>query len=191
MIMKKTELWTFTIVAQFALILACASANSENSDISDVKIPSQTVSDQKANSVNQKTKSGTKDVQILCSELRNIKKIPYEAGEVTDDLIYDGLIAKGKDAIPCLVEKITDITVIEDPRIGDPHIHGFTVGDAAVFILCDITGISPEQFLPGEIVKKRWKDQGIYLYFEYVERSKNRLQIQRWWQKRTEQDFKK
>jgi hypothetical protein len=186
MLMNKLPFSAFLIVFQLTFVWSCAPANSANKVNKAVAPSSPAGSNEQRvfeTADNQKTNSATKSAQALCGELRNLKRIPYETGAAADDPVYDGLMAKGKEAIPCLVDKITEITVIDDPRVGDPHVHGFTTGDAAVFLLVDITGISPEEFLPSEIVEKRWKDEGIYSYFAYVEKPKHRLQIQSWWRK--------
>src|SRR5687767_14360432 len=46
------------------------------------------------------------NVESLCNRLHEIKKIPERDPNDTDP-IYEALIAKGKEAMPCLVEKIT------------------------------------------------------------------------------------
>jgi len=127
----------------------------------------------------------------LCKRLRELKKIPYEENKVAGDPIYDGLMSQGRKAIPCLIEKVTDPRVIEDPREGDPHIHGFTVGDAAVFLLMNITGVDehPEAMLPPEFAKQ-WTSQGIYSYFAYVEKPHNRLALQNWWRNWAKKNLK-
>lgn len=66
-----------------------------------------------------------------------------------------------------------------DPREA-PHIHEFRVGDAAVFMLHRITNEPLEEILPDD-VKKQWETRGIYAYFTYVEKRKNREKIQLWW----------
>jgi hypothetical protein len=124
----------------------------------------------------------TDEPQLLCDKLQGLKKIPYDSAEKGGDPVYDELLSNGSKVIPCLVEKITDTTVIADPREGDPHIHGFTVGDAAVFTLLIITKQDkhPEKMLPQEAAKN-WKTEGIYAYFDFVSESKNRATIQLWW----------
>jgi hypothetical protein len=117
-------------------------------------------------------------VQLFCNRLSEIKIIPNK--EVTaDDDVYDGLIKSGDVAIPCLIEKITDTSKMLDPREA-PHIQDFRVGDAAVFMLNRITNEPLENILPNEYAK-RWKSEGVYAYFSYVERSDNRKNIQEWW----------
>jgi hypothetical protein len=127
----------------------------------------------------------------LCRRLGELKKIPYEENKAADDPIYDGLMIQGTNAVPCLIEKVTDAHVIEDPREGDPHIQGFTVGDAAVFMLMIITGVDehPEAMLPPEFAKQ-WDDRGIYSYFAYVEKPQNRRSLQFWWRNWAKKNLK-
>jgi len=118
---------------------------------------------------------------LLCERLAELKEIPYYPGEVSEDPIYNGLMKAGDKAIPCLIEKITDTTRIDDPRIA-PHIQDFTVGDAAVWLLLYVTKMEwqPETMFPPEYAK-RWKTEGVYAYFAYVEKPANRKRIQMWW----------
>lgn len=122
----------------------------------------------------------------LCYRLAQLKKIPYDTRKPAGDPVYDELIAAGKGAIPCLIDKITDTTLIPDPREGDPHVAEFRVGDAAVFILMIITGVDshPEQMLPRKYANL-WEEEGIYAYFYYVEKASNRRQLQAWWRTRS------
>jgi hypothetical protein len=118
----------------------------------------------------------------LCYRLAQLKNIPYDSSKPAGDPVYDELIAAGKQAIPCLIDKITDTSIIPDPREGDPVITDFRVGDAAVFMLMIITGVEahPEKMLPPRYAKL-WKEEGIYSYFSYVEKPSNRRQLQVWW----------
>ena len=125
----------------------------------------------------------------LCKRLGELKKIPYEKNEVADDPVFDGLMKQGQRAIPCLIDRVIDTHVIEDPRDGDPHIHGFTVGDAAVFMLLNITDVQPEAMLPPEFAQ-HWNDQGIYSYFAYVEKRQNRKVLQNWWRNWAKKNLK-
>lgn len=126
------------------------------------------------------------NVESLCNRLQEIKKIPYRDPNDTDP-IYEELIFKGKEAMPCLIEKITDETPMPDPREA-PSWSNYKVGDTAVFILvrlADEAKITTEneifvQMLPAKY-KKEWKTNGVYAYFNYVSESKNRDELQRWW----------
>lgn len=128
------------------------------------------------------------DVNSLCSRLNELKRMPYK-DKVAGDPIYDGLKEKGREAIPCLVEKITDVTLMDDPREA-PHIHDFRVGDAAVFMLHRITEEPIEKILPDD-VREQWETRGIYAYFTYVEKRRNREKIQLWWKDWMKENIKK
>jgi hypothetical protein len=122
----------------------------------------------------------------LCSKLAEIKTIPTFNPTPTDP-IYEALMAKGKDAIPCLVEKISDVRRMLDPRYSVPTWRNFAVGDAAVFILVRILRRDDDErekllieMLPPKS-RNEWEDNGIYAYFNYVSEPKNRKQLQQWW----------
>ena len=53
----------------------------------------------------------------------------------------------------------------------------FRVGDAAFFVLLDITKVPFEQMLPAE-VKSELEDDGVYAYFEYIKKDENRKSLQ-------------
>jgi len=121
------------------------------------------------------------DAATLCSKLDTLKIIPYDPDRITGDPIYDGLAQEGRNAIPCLIAKITDATPMAYPLESPPKTD-FTVGDAAVFILLKITG---EEWQPETMFSpkyaKRWKSDGVYAYFGYVEEPANRARLQGWW----------
>lgn len=131
------------------------------------------------------------DAETLCKKLKEIKKIPYDPRKITGDPIYDGLISQGKKAIPCLINKITDTTLIADPRSA-PQVLDFRVGDAAVFILLIITeqNWQPEKMLSSDYAKK-WESDGVYAYFAYVEDISNRKKLQQWWSKWAKENLSK
>lgn len=68
-----------------------------------------------------------------------------------------------------------------DPRTA-PKIQDFRVGDAAIWILLHITkeGWQPDTMLSPKYAEL-WKTEGVYAYFEYVEKPENRKKIQIWW----------
>jgi hypothetical protein len=123
----------------------------------------------------------------LCNRLAAIETIPTFDPTITDP-IYECLIAKGDDAIPCLVEKISDKTLTSDPRYSVPHWQYYAVGDTAVFILIDILrrdDVEREKLLIEMLpprYKNEWKTNGIYAYFNYVSEPKNRKELRRWWE---------
>jgi hypothetical protein len=124
------------------------------------------------------------DVNSLCNKLSELKRMPHK-DPVADDYVYDGLMKKGKEAIPCLVDKITDRTKMDDPREA-PHILDFTIGDTAVFMLHRITKEPLQSILPNEYAK-HWETEGVYAYFAYVEKPQHRKTIQQWWKAKLKQ----
>jgi hypothetical protein len=117
--------------------------------------------------------------EILCQRLPEMKTMPFK-GEPIEDEVYNGLISLKDAAIPCLIGKITDSTRMNDPRQA-PVYRDFRVGDAAFFLLLDITKVPFEQMLPAE-VKSELEDQGVYAYFEYIKKDENRKSLQASWQ---------
>ncbi|MGB7210004.1 MAG: hypothetical protein WBD27_15195 [Pyrinomonadaceae bacterium] len=123
----------------------------------------------------------------LCNRLISIDTLPTRDPTITDP-IYESLIAKGEDAIPCLVERITDNTPVPDPRYSVPHWQHYAIGDTAVFILLDILSKGDDdewerrllESLPQKY-RDEWETNGIYAYFNYVSEPKNRKELQRWW----------
>ena len=124
----------------------------------------------------------------LCDRLISIDTLPTRDPTITDP-IYESLIAKGDDAIPCLVEKISDTTATPDPRYSVPHWQHYKVGDTAVFTLLDIVSRDDSEWETLMIQSlspmraAEWKTNGIYAYFNYVSEAKNRKQLQAWWKK--------
>jgi hypothetical protein len=117
--------------------------------------------------------------EILCQRLPEMKTMPFK-GEPIEDEVYNGLAALNDAAIPCLIGKITDTTRMNDPRQA-PVYRDFRVGDAAFFVLLDITKVPFEQMLPAE-VKSELEDEGVYAYFEYIKKDENRTSLQARWQ---------
>lgn len=117
--------------------------------------------------------------ESLCQRLPEMKTMPFK-GEPVDDEVYNGLTALKDAALPCLIKKITDSTKMSDPRQA-PVYRDFRVGDAAFFVLLDITKVPFEQMLPAE-VGSEMKDEGVYAYFEYIKKDENRKSLQAKWQ---------
>lgn len=129
------------------------------------------------------------DVAELCKKLPEMKIMPYRKDKVIGDIVYDGLLASGTRAVPCLVDQITNQAKMNDPREA-PHILDFTVGDAAVFMVHRITDVPLISVLP-ERFAKDWQSRGVYTYFTYVETPNNRKQIQLWWKDWIKSNIKK
>jgi len=158
-------------------LFGCGIANSERSNLMIANTTHPTP--QPIETLN--TTFRDENVESLCNRLSEIKKLPYRDPNDTDP-IYEALIAKGKEAMPCLIEKITDETPMTDPREAPPWRY-YKVGDTAVFILARISKDEEEilkKMLPIKY-RKEWETNGVYAYFNYVSESKNRDELQRWW----------
>lgn len=169
----------------FTLLLACNSVSSADSHTQFAATPTEVSPSAEP--------SPTVDPELLkaqpaelCDRLAEIKKLPYRDPSDTD-AIYEALIAKGEQAYPCLVERITDSKKMPDPREAPVWQH-YAVGDTAVFILVrSVSGDndSLEEKLLLEMLPKKyreeWKTNGVYAYFNYVSEHKNRKELQRWW----------
>jgi len=157
-------------------LFGCGTANSERSNLVTASTPHPTP--QQTETVN--TTFRDENVESLCNRLHEVKKIPYKDPNDTDP-IYEALIAKGKEAMPCLIEKITDQTLMQDPRGAQPWEY-YKVGDTSVFILAHIAKEDKiiQKMLPVKY-RKEWETNGVYAYFNYVSESKNRDELQRWW----------
>lgn len=172
---KFVKIWVFFLLLMW--LFGCNLANSERSSVvttnANLPIPEPTEI--------FSTKFRDESVGSLCKRLHEIKKLPYRDPNDTDP-IYEALIARGKQAMPCLIEKITDETPMRDPREAPVWQH-YKVGDTAVFILADIAKDEEilQQMLPAKY-RKEWETNGVYAYFNYVSESENREELQRWWQ---------
>src|SRR5215510_10243605 len=93
-----------------------------------------------------------------CRDLQALRLMPFK-GETVDDPVYNSLMAAPRKA---------------------PTYNGFAVGDAATMMLGRITGVPFDSVLPPEVLA-RWKDQGVYAYFEFVETAEGRHTIQQAW----------
>lgn len=124
----------------------------------------------------------------LCDRLKEIEVTHDRVPEESDDL-YKAILAKGSDALPCLIEKINDRTKTRDPRTA-PKWQNYVVGDTAVFTILKIASQEdPRRWeelmlesLPPKY-REEWKTNGVYAYFNYVLESRDRANIQRWWKK--------
>lgn len=115
------------------------------------------------------------EAQALCQRVDAIKALPYQ-DEKGVDAVYDALVNAGEAVVPCLIDKITDTTIMPDPRC--PHISGETrVGDVAYFVLVDITKIGFVELLPAK-VQESYQTKGAYVYHNHINRKGNRKRLQ-------------
>jgi hypothetical protein len=124
-----------------------------------------------------------KPVQYLCDHLVDLKKMAWNGTGFSNDAVYDALKRNGYDAMPCLIDKITDTRPAQNPT-GAPFWSGLTyrVGDTAVNMLMDINEMPwPKGMLPKKY-EKMFKDEGMFSYYFYVDEAPGaRKQVQRWW----------
>ncbi|HEU4433565.1 MAG TPA: hypothetical protein VFR51_09225 [Pyrinomonadaceae bacterium] len=112
------------------------------------------------------------DVASLCDSIKDIEELPFKDDRPVADPAYNALAAVGEDAIPCLIRKITDETVMKDPRQA-PKVGNLAVGDTAFFVLTRVAKIDQAGFvelLPPEVRKAYEGGEGINGYFRYNRR---------------------
>jgi hypothetical protein len=134
-----------------------------------------------SNSINDGRRG--QDAATICNRIPDIKLLPFHS-ERGRDATYDAFMDAGELAVPCLIQKITDTTRVPDPRetLKSPDT---TIGDVAYFLIIEITKRDFAEFLPPD-VQKQYKDQGVFAYYKYVQKIKNRERLQSrlndWWQ---------
>lgn len=113
----------------------------------------------------------------LCERIQDIRVLPFK-DERGEDEIYNSIREAGDSAIPCLIDRISDTTIMPDPR-QSPHYDQITVGDVAFFVLVGIAGEEENfaNFLPNDI-KMKYHEQGVYAYFQFVKAIDNRKMLQ-------------
>jgi hypothetical protein len=116
----------------------------------------------------------TEEAQDLCNRVSQIKVLPMKNDRGLDST-FDAFMSGGTRVIPCLIEKVTDETRMADPRQA-PTYADTRVGDVAYFLITDITQLDFVPLLPPE-VQAKFPDQGVYAYFEFVEKPANRKKL--------------
>ena len=108
--------------------------------------------------------------------LSQIKMIPLE-GNAGVDPHYDALKAAGKSAVPCLIANVTNTRNKPDPRpIPRWGTMRMTVGDRAVYMLGEITGVDTIKMLPRRY-QDLYKEIGVYARDEYLHDGQNHRRI--------------
>ena len=128
------------------------------------------------------------DPETLCHQVPEIRVLPFK-GDKGRDRVYDSLVTAGDAVVPCLIDEITNLTHMSDPR-ETPKFADTRVGDVAYFVFTDITKMNFTDPLPPN-VKEEYKADGVYAYFRFVEKPENRKEIQRYlldWYMKTHQD---
>lgn len=118
----------------------------------------------------------------ICDRISELKEMGIHSWVTTliEDDIYNAFIHLGERAIPCLIPKIIDTTLMKDPR-KDKDVAGFTVGDAACFLLIQIFNDLPRraesQYYIGDFIPYTAMEHGIdseQAYFKFVSVAGNR-----------------
>jgi hypothetical protein len=115
---------------------------------------------------------------LLCDRIAEIRSIPMK-GLGRDEAYLALMEAAEEDVIPCLIERISDTTPVVDPRMA-PRFHGTVMGDVAIFVLGRKTGLGLPEFLPQD-VREKYRNRGIYAYFDYVAEPAHRRDLQERW----------
>jgi len=109
--------------------------------------------------------------------LSQIKMIPFE-GNAGVDAHYDALKTAGAKAVPCLIANITNTVRKPNPR-PTPGLGDARIGDTAVYLLAEITGIDPVKLLPRKY-QDLYAEMGVLVVDKYLhDRVNNRRLLQR------------
>src|SRR5712692_9550028 len=83
----------------------------------------------------------------LCRRIAEIKVLPLKPAEGTVegfkklDPVYGEFRALRNVAVPCLIDQIVNETVMRDPRQSPRYGIPVRIGDTALFVFTDITGM--------------------------------------------------
>jgi hypothetical protein len=116
------------------------------------------------------------NAQNLCDRVSEIKIMPFK-DERVNDAAYYSLIEAGESALPCLITRVTDTRKMRDPRQA-PTYGDVRVGDVAYFMLVRIAKFDFIGMFPAK-VQERYRTEGVYAYFEFVQKKRNRVWLQR------------
>jgi hypothetical protein len=114
--------------------------------------------------------------QQVCSEIAAVRHIPFHPEDKVDDPAYSRLREKSWGVVPCLISQITNTSLTPDPRSA-PVYPKVRVGDVAFWVVKDITGLPYDEMFP-EGTRRRFKQEGVYAYFEWVNRDGHRKKLQ-------------
>jgi len=114
----------------------------------------------------------------VCDQhLSQIKMIPFD-GNAGVDSHYDALKTAGPEAVPCLIANVTNTVRKPNPR-PNPSLGDARVGDTAVYLLSEITGIDTVKFLPRKY-QDLYPEMGVLVVDKYLhDRAGNRRILQR------------
>ena len=119
--------------------------------------------------------------ELSCEELSRIQVVPFSRNGTGQDSIYRSFISASKNANTCLLEQLSNVALMPDPRTA-PTYASFAVGDIAHILLSRINDIDFEMALPSE-VQVRYREAGVYAYFQFVSEPENRNLLRRNWKK--------
>jgi len=111
-----------------------------------------------------------------CSEITAVRRIPFHPEEKVDDAAYNELRKKSWSVVSCLIGEITNSSLMPDPRSA-PVYPKVRVGDVAFWVVKDITDLPYDEMFP-TTVSRRFPKQGVYAYFDWVNRDANRRKLQ-------------
>jgi Leucine-rich repeat (LRR) protein len=118
------------------------------------------------------------EAEKLCNELDKIIYIPIKR-ELSNkqNKVYNDIFLLKEEIIPCLIDKIIEIKIVNDPREEFNTEHYVRTGDIAFFILLDLIDVSIYEIFPEELIAY-WQDSGMKGYFRYIENFENRKSLQ-------------
>lgn len=116
----------------------------------------------------------TKLAELMCRQLPNVSILPFKGALIGDD-VNDTLVRLGERSVPCLIARITDETWMPDPQQA-PKWGDVRAGDTA-FLILNGMGVDFSVVIP-MLDKKRWKEVGMYAYFEWVREGDHRKRLQ-------------
>jgi hypothetical protein len=109
----------------------------------------------------------------VCESVAKIREYPLGPDWPIQDVSYNKLRADPQSAKSCLLDLITNETLMTDPRSEPTKVDGFVVGDLAFFLLSDFGLVSYDEVLPNEA-----KERGVLSYFAWVKQPGNRKLLQ-------------
>jgi hypothetical protein len=112
--------------------------------------------------------------ELMCGQLPNAAAFSMKSSFSGDD-VHDTLVLLSGFAKSCLVGHLTDSTWMPDSR-SEP-LANFHAGDAALWILTD-AGLDWDSIIIPLLDQKKWKDVGVYEYFDWVNRGNHRKLVQ-------------
>jgi hypothetical protein len=112
----------------------------------------------------------------LCDRVKEIKQLPHSSGEKGVDATYDEIITAGDAVVPCLIDNVTNETIMNDPRC--PTISkATTIGDVSYFLLIELLELNFTELLPAD-TQASYKTNGVYAYHDYIDRKGSRKELQ-------------